>query len=248
MTEGRQRLNPETGQPFKRGDTREDGYVFRAYQPTIRKTDGYFLERWMGPDAVQKEKESDLKRKRERRASRLIPGKKRINPLTNKPYVAGDTENGLVFYQYRPETVGQDGYASEEWVSKDVYSAKTLRKRITNKERLADWEVFVQHRVRAIERRALKKKLQFNLDVKYMMDIYPADGKCPVFGFHMDRMDSYGFTSPSVDRVDNTLGYITGNVAWISMKANSMKSYYSLSELQRLVDFISCFQQENQHD
>lgn len=248
MAEGRKRLNPETGKPFKMGDTREDGYVFKSYQPTIRKTDGYFMEAWRRPEALKKQIEKDLKRRRKKRALGSVPSKKRINPLTNKFYVTGDTENGLVFYQYRPEAVGQDGYASEEWVSTDVYSARKSRKRIKNRARLEDWEKFVRARLASIKGRALTKKLQFNLDVKYMMDIYPADGKCPVFGFHMDRIDSKKFTSPSVDRVDNTLGYIKGNVAWISMKANSMKSDHSLSDLQCLVDFMNRFQQGNQHE
>ncbi len=43
------RLNPETGEPFRYGDTRADGKVFRQYQRTIDKQ-GFFHERWVSPD------------------------------------------------------------------------------------------------------------------------------------------------------------------------------------------------------
>ena len=48
------RINPETNLPFKRGDTREDGFVFRGRGSWIRK-DGYFQETWLSPKAVEKE-------------------------------------------------------------------------------------------------------------------------------------------------------------------------------------------------
>lgn len=45
------RLNPTTGLPFKKGDVREDGYVFRTYyKKEILKKDGFFKEFWTHPD------------------------------------------------------------------------------------------------------------------------------------------------------------------------------------------------------
>ena len=38
------RLNPKTGLPFKRGDLREDGRVFKGYKTTKTKHDGYYIE------------------------------------------------------------------------------------------------------------------------------------------------------------------------------------------------------------
>ena len=226
------------------GAAQEDGYVFRAYQPAIRKSDGYFLERWMGPDAKQKEKarqkEYDHKRERERKH-----GKKRVNPQTNKPYVSGDIQDGLVFYHYRLETLDQKGFFTEDWLSPEKYSAKKRQKLRAAKERLSNWSDYIAARLTSLEIRAKKKKLSFNLDVEYLMKIYPADGLCPVLGFPMDHMDMQRGNSPSVDRVDNTLGYIKGNVAWMSMRANTIKSDSSLSELQSLVNFIEDFQEIN---
>lgn len=47
-----ERINPETGKPFKRGDVREDGYIFISYKSKapLRK-DGTYKELWLSPEA-----------------------------------------------------------------------------------------------------------------------------------------------------------------------------------------------------
>ena len=40
------RLNPETGQPLKRGDRRKDGFYFCSYNIQLLTSDGYFKENW----------------------------------------------------------------------------------------------------------------------------------------------------------------------------------------------------------
>lgn len=47
------RLNPETGEPFNRGDVREDGFIFRTYIKT-KLTNGFFREAWLSPEAYKK--------------------------------------------------------------------------------------------------------------------------------------------------------------------------------------------------
>jgi hypothetical protein len=42
----------------------------------------------------------------------------------------------------------------------------------------------------------------------------------------------------SLDRVDNTKGYIPGNVRVISRKANLMKSSLTLDVLEKLIKYI----------
>ena len=44
--------------------------------------------------------------------------------------------------------------------------------------------------------------------------------------------------SPTLDRIDNTNGYIKGNVQWLSRKANQMKSNANLKEIKMLYTFM----------
>jgi len=67
------RLNPNTNQPFKRGDVREDGYVFFNYTNRT-KADGFFAERWLHPSNSEKAKAKDRdakKGKYQRKSTRL---------------------------------------------------------------------------------------------------------------------------------------------------------------------------------
>lgn len=45
-------------------------------------------------------------------------------------------------------------------------------------------------------------------------------------------------TSPSLDRKDPTKGYVRGNVAWISFRANRIKSDASQQELERILNYV----------
>lgn len=56
------RLNPKTNQPFKRGDVREDGKVFYNYTNSV-KTNGYFVERWVKKETIDRTKSYDRDRK-----------------------------------------------------------------------------------------------------------------------------------------------------------------------------------------
>lgn len=76
------RLNPNTNQPFKRGDVREDGFIFFNYTTKL-KSDGFFMERWLSVEASTKAKEKDKtakKAKYQRKTNRQSPGFGRLSP------------------------------------------------------------------------------------------------------------------------------------------------------------------------
>lgn len=77
--------------------------------------------------------------------------------------------------------------------------------------------------------RALKKGIEFNLTEE---DIVIPE-LCPILEVPLviGTKGDYEY-SPSIDRIDNTKGYIKGNVQIISKKANSMKNCASYKELQ----------------
>ena len=59
------RLNQETNKPFKWGDIREDGYLFKSYKISRGvKQDGYFGEAWYLPEKLKIMADQNKKRKR----------------------------------------------------------------------------------------------------------------------------------------------------------------------------------------
>ena len=148
------RINTKTGKPFKRGDKRPDGYVFKNYDLGKKKGDGYFEEKWYSPESYFR------------------------NCVYNKYLDSTRTRNR------------QPGF----------------------------------------------EKLKNELSTDYLLSIFPADRKCPVFGFKMEFGGNWD-NSPSLDRINPKEGYTKENTVWISYLANRMKSNLSLEELIKMRDW-----------
>lgn len=88
--------------------------------------------------------------------------------------------------------------------------------------------------------RAKKYSLEFNLTVDDI--VIPAT--CPVLGIPIGMAEDHANDrrrfpgSPSLDRIDNTKGYIKGNVQVISWRANKLKGDGTLEELEALVRYL----------
>ncbi len=62
---------------------------------------------------------------------------------------------------------------------------------------------------------------------------------CPVLGISLCWSDDgRADNTPSLDRIDNTKGYIRGNVAVISWKANQLKRDGTLKDFQSIVKYM----------
>ena len=74
---------------------------------------------------------------------------------------------------------------------------------------------------------AKKCGVPFSLTLSHIKAIWPADGKCPILGVKLERRvggPGPQRQSPSLDRLEPWKGYIPGNVAVISYKANLLKN------------------------
>lgn len=57
-----ERLNPDTGKVFKKGEYRDDGFRFWGYNRSAKyKKTGYFVETWRSPEAYERESLKTLK-------------------------------------------------------------------------------------------------------------------------------------------------------------------------------------------
>lgn len=90
------------------------------------------------------------------------------------------------------------------------------------------------------KRRAKLKGVPFDIDTKYLIAIAP--DYCPIFKIPLKW--GYGGVGhatddcPSLDRIIPERGYVKGNVAWISNKANQIKSDATEKELYAVADWL----------
>lgn len=81
------------------------------------------------------------------------------------------------------------------------------------------------------KRRARESGLPFNIEPDDIRKLFPKDGKCPALGMPLDFKCHNNAASPTLDRLLPELGYVRGNIAVISMRANRMKNDVTDPEL-----------------
>jgi len=81
-------------------------------------------------------------------------------------------------------------------------------------------------------KRAREAGIEFTITPEDLMRIWT--GVCPVLQTELAFQKGIADCLPSLDRLDNSLGYIPGNVKIISWKVNKLKNDLSLEQLERL--------------
>lgn len=218
------RLNPKTKEKFTRGDFNEDGSKrFLSYRTSHVKKDGYFAERWLSKEKFELEVErlSDAQRHRQNE-NRTSPLPKRINPDTGKHFKPGDMDHdGRYFIGYNSGGKSNGGFRAEKWASKQSW----IRARIG----LSYYKM---------RNRAEDKEIPINIDIEYLYSIFPIETMlCPILDIEMSFAGDRS-NSPSIDRLQPDLGYVKGNVVWVSMLANIVKRERTPAQLRQIADWI----------
>jgi len=83
---------------------------------------------------------------------------------------------------------------------------------------------------------AKKRNLKVSVDIKFLWNLYlKQNKKCQlsgvnlkidVFGRNKEKLDNDCYFA-SLDRIDNNIGYVEGNVRWIAREINYMKWKFS---------------------
>ena len=92
----------------------------------------------------------------------------------------------------------------------------------------------IKHLLTGAKSRASRDGIEFNIKI----DDIEIPKFCPILGIPL--FFTYGLrteNTPSIDRIDNTLGYIEGNVQIISWRANHIKSSTSFYELEKIIRY-----------
>ena len=83
------------------------------------------------------------------------------------------------------------------------------------------------NRYHKLERSAFKRNYDFSVTLEYLSDLYlKQNKKCAITGDFLEKLED-----ASLDRIDSTLGYIEGNVQWVTVQANLSKHLMTMNEL-----------------
>lgn len=109
-----------------------------------------------------------------------------------------------------------------------VDARQRARRHSQCKQCMREWirEHYRNHPVEGLLRRAVARARRKGLPCTITIaDLTPLPTHCPVFGFELTRGNGQQDpTAFSLDRIDNTLGYVPGNVVVISYLANRLKN------------------------
>lgn len=119
------------------------------------------------------------------------------------------------------------------------YEQNLAYSRNYQRNRRQNFDYRLQMLINASKQRAKEKGREHEISVEDLKALYPKDGCCPIFGMKLQFNDA-GFreNSPSIDRIDSNKGYTKDNVQVISWKANRIKGYASLAELEMLIAYL----------
>jgi hypothetical protein len=107
-----------------------------------------------------------------------------------------------------------------------VTPEKRIKYRSTYYDRHPDAQVFAR-----IQGRAREQGLEFNLTREDIREMFKVK-VCPILGIPLfTSKNTHSHNSPSVDRIQNHLGYVKGNCRLISNRANSLKKDATAAEL-----------------
>jgi hypothetical protein len=118
---------------------------------------------------------------------------------------------------------------NQKWYRDNIDHCKAVQK--AREERQPEKEI-----IKRIKSRAKRCNLEFNLTVDDI--IIPS--YCPILGIELVRTKiAPGDSSPSLDRIDNTKGYVKGNIRIISNRANRLKGDGTSEEHLKIAKYIS---------
>ena len=159
----------------------------------------------------------------EKKIKLKIQPRKRLNPKTKKPYKIGEyIGNGKYFREYRkyPDKSNEEYFMEWHFASKEHMLRGRLHILVGN-----------------LKIRAKNKAVPFDIDTDYLQKLFPGDWKCPVLGVELIWGGERN-NSPSLDRILPEMGYVRGNVRFMSDRANRVLNNATLEDLKKVSEYL----------
>lgn len=93
-----------------------------------------------------------------------------------------------------------------------------------------------------IKKQARSRNLEFDITIEYLWDLFiQQNRKCALSGMDIrfGEKTGDGLKTASLDRIDNTKGYVKGNVQWLHKWINIMKSDHTTNEFIEFCKMVS---------
>jgi len=115
-----------------------------------------------------------------------------------------------------------------------------MRNTNTKKREKEDYNKMSAYYVKNMWWRAKKRAEKSGIEFNILKEDIVIPNVCPVFSFEFVVGSGKGPTdkSPSLDRIDNTKGYVKGNIQVISFKANRMKNDCDVNDIELLLCYM----------
>tara|TARA_Y100001973_G_C5160678_1_gene313347 strand:- start:719 stop:1231 length:513 start_codon:yes stop_codon:yes gene_type:complete len=128
-------------------------------------------------------------------------------------------------YENDPEFKEKEKARRRKYTATHPEQGKVQGQRWKEKATTLASDAFFTAKINSLRGRAKEKNLDFNLDKEFLKIIFPKDNKCPALKIKFKTGNEGGrYNSPSVDRIDNSKGYVKGNIIWVSNLANMIMS------------------------
>lgn len=141
--------------------------------------------------------------------------------------------------QYLPrDSFHKNKRSKIDGISWTCKSCRSISRRASFIEKTKNSEDIIKYLYKQLKNRANRNNIEFNIDPE---DIH-IPTKCKYLDIELNWEDGKDHL-PSIDRIDNSKGYIKGNIQVISYKANRAKANLNKNELilfaNRLLQFHS---------
>lgn len=160
--------------------------------------------------------------RRHTKEARAKIGVKRGSRLSGEEQVAkaeAQSHGELWYFHPRP---CRKGHISKRSVKHGCcYSCERQRVRATYHQQSNEDPSFMLYH--SAQQRAKQEGTIFKLTREDIRAVWPVDGVCPVLGIQLERRSVTSDNSATLDRIDWSRGYVPGNIAVISYRANRIK-------------------------
>lgn len=181
------------------------------FRNKLTKEDQKNIEKWLEEGVKLREIVKRVDNKVSCQRIQQIAEKLDIRPALIRKEKIEKERNDLMFAKWGPQ------WQDKEWRKSAIYQA--MREKFFNKKKNSH-------------------KHEFSIDFGDLS--FPTH--CPILNIELDYFNEIrSENSPSFDRIDPSKGYIKGNVAIVSWRANRIKNNGTAEEHRKIADFMQQF-------